>query len=484
MTKLNFENKLQSMEKVMNIWTSRELSLKGKVTIVKSIVLPQIGHLLSMCYCPKSILEHVNKMLFRFLWNKKPPKIKKETVIANFKDGGLRMPDIFAHHANAKIGWVKRLNADEDAKWSKLMWYMLNIDKHLLNHKFSIVYCNKSLSQFHKQILECWQHVKCRPPESIEEIYQEYLFDNMFICSNNKPLDYQHFKLCKDKSKDIMIKSLFNNTGGQITYQELNQRLNWNISIYSYNLIYAAIPRNWKQKLKGWSPTMNMYNKVYLRIKGSLIDLNKISNKDTYYKLLENIIEEPTSIATWVDLFPFLDNIQWENIFLNVHHMIAETYLQTFQYKILHRLTNCNYNLFKWKLKDSPYCNYCSIHIDTIEHHFYLCGFCKQFWEQLGKYLTRTLSLENSLDLTICEVIFGIGLKRNQEPTHIILNIVTLFGKWYINSCRRNEKKLSFLEFINMLKHKMHIYKNICSKAVRGVKKQIFDLLNTIKWDN
>ena len=78
---------------------------------------------------------------------------------------------------------------------------MLNVDKHLLNHKFSITYCNKGLSQFHKQILECWHHVKSMPPESIEQIYQEYLFDKMFICSNKKPLDSQQFKLCKDKSK-------------------------------------------------------------------------------------------------------------------------------------------------------------------------------------------------------------------------------------------------------------------------------------------
>ena len=76
------------------------------------------------------------------------------------------------------------------------------------------------------------------------QIYQEYLFDHMFICSNKKPLDLQQFKLCKDKSKDIMNKSLFNNTGGQVTHQELNQRLNWNFSIYSYNLIYNAILRN------------------------------------------------------------------------------------------------------------------------------------------------------------------------------------------------------------------------------------------------
>ena len=46
-----------------------------------------------------------------------------------------------------------------------------------------------------------------------------------------------------------MIKSLFNNTGGQLTCQELNQRLHWNISIYSYNLRYDAIPRNWKNEM-------------------------------------------------------------------------------------------------------------------------------------------------------------------------------------------------------------------------------------------
>ena len=84
MTKLNFENKLKGMEKIMNIWTSRNLSLKGKVTIIKSLLLPQICHLLSMCYCPQTILDRANRMLFSFLLNKKPPKIKKETVIANF----------------------------------------------------------------------------------------------------------------------------------------------------------------------------------------------------------------------------------------------------------------------------------------------------------------------------------------------------------------------------------------------------------------
>ena len=61
--------------------------------------------------------------------------------MANYKDRGLRIPDSFAYHTNAKISWVKQLNADYDAKWPKLTWYMLNQDKHLLNHKLPITDC-------------------------------------------------------------------------------------------------------------------------------------------------------------------------------------------------------------------------------------------------------------------------------------------------------------------------------------------------------
>ena len=45
------------------------------------------------------------------------------------------------------------------------------------------------------------------------------------------------------------------------------------------------------------------------------------------------------------------------------------------------------------------------------------------------------------------------------------------------------KKKLSFLEFINMLQNKMYILNITYSKVVKGVEKQIFELLDTIKWD-
>ena len=65
--------------------------------------------LLSRVYSRK-----IDKQLFKFLWNKKPAKVRRETIVANYDTGGLRMPDIFSIHKIAKIRWIKRLLTDSE----------------------------------------------------------------------------------------------------------------------------------------------------------------------------------------------------------------------------------------------------------------------------------------------------------------------------------------------------------------------------------
>ena len=479
MTKLNFENKIKKMESLINIWAARNLSLKGKVTIIKAMVLSQISHLLTMCFCPKQVLDTIDKLIFNFLWNKKPHKIKRDTIIANFSDGGLRMPDIYALHTKSKISWLKRLYSDEEGKWKNLMWYMLNIDEYLINHKLPLTYSSKCFTHFHEQIIKCWHSAKCTLPKSAEEINKEYLFDNMFICSDGKTLQLSQFKLNKETNKDIQPKSLFTDNGGQESYGTLKQRLSWNISIFNYNLIYSAIPKTWKQKLMGHKPTQNVNSKVYLKINGILKNLTNVHNRDLYFELLRTKVSEPSSVDTWIDIFPFLESVSWKAIFKNTHQIVPDSYLQTFQYKVMHRLTNCNYNLFKWDLKKHPFCAYCN-HTDTIEHHFYLCGYAKLFWELLSDHITVALHLEKKLNLTICEVIFGIEYTHKCTAIGRIINMIAVVGKWYINNCRTNEKKICFDEFVHIARNKIFLYKTIYSKAVRGVEKEIYEILENI----
>ncbi len=127
-TELNLTDRLKNMGTLINIWRTRGLSLKGKITIIKTMILPQIQYLFSMIYIPDDTLKTIDKMLFDYLWDNKPSKIKRSTIIANIEDGGLGMIDVYEVHNAAKCGWIKRLHDETEAKWKITTLKMLNIE--------------------------------------------------------------------------------------------------------------------------------------------------------------------------------------------------------------------------------------------------------------------------------------------------------------------------------------------------------------------
>ena len=54
---LNFSERIKNMQKLTNIWNCRNLSLKGKITILKTLVLPQIQFPTRNDLCPKETYE-------------------------------------------------------------------------------------------------------------------------------------------------------------------------------------------------------------------------------------------------------------------------------------------------------------------------------------------------------------------------------------------------------------------------------------------
>ena len=100
---LNLENRLKNMNTIINIWKSRSLLLKGKITIIKTLILPQINFLFSMIHIPDQILKKLDKILFDYLWNSKPAKIKRLTIIAPVVEGGMGMIDVYNIHHSSKI---------------------------------------------------------------------------------------------------------------------------------------------------------------------------------------------------------------------------------------------------------------------------------------------------------------------------------------------------------------------------------------------
>ena len=189
------------------------------------------------------------------------------------------------------------------------------------------------------------------------------------MCSNNKPLKLIDFRGIHESLKELTVKSIINDNGHFLTLGEIKERLKWNISIYDYNIIRSSIPTEWKRKMSDNVPSMNLYSNITVPVRGQLISLTQMKNKDIYWELIGNKEIQASAINIWIDLYPFLHAVKWYKIFNAVHHCAIKTYLQSFQYKVVHRIINCKYNLYKWNIKENPFCIFCN-HFDIIEHHF------------------------------------------------------------------------------------------------------------------
>ena len=89
MLEKNFIENLDKIKKLLNVWSSRGLSIYGKVTIIKSLVIPKFVYLTSLMPTPNVIVE-LNRLLYKFLWNG-TDKVTRLSTINEFEKGGLRM---------------------------------------------------------------------------------------------------------------------------------------------------------------------------------------------------------------------------------------------------------------------------------------------------------------------------------------------------------------------------------------------------------
>ena len=94
--KLNFHGKLEKLEKILNSWRRRKLTLYGKINIIKTLGLSKLIFSASVLPIPENFAQEVNKLTFKFLWDAKPAKIKKSTITGLKEKGGLKMID-FEH---------------------------------------------------------------------------------------------------------------------------------------------------------------------------------------------------------------------------------------------------------------------------------------------------------------------------------------------------------------------------------------------------
>ena len=119
------------------------------------------------------------------MWNYKPDKIKRKTLIRPTHKGGLNMVDFNMVEKSLKASLVKRLASNSNSNWKATF---LEATKSIGGSL--VFYCNYDvkklpklpLSQFYKDVLNIWQEIHSHDePKNAQEIKKELIWNNQFI---------------------------------------------------------------------------------------------------------------------------------------------------------------------------------------------------------------------------------------------------------------------------------------------------------------
>ena len=204
-----------------------------------------------------------------------------------------------------------------------------------------------------------------------------------------------------------------------------------------------SIPEKWKLTIKqSSSDAKNLIIHGHHLIKGSrILILEKLTSKELYQILISSRTNKVTSVTYFETKFNG-NSLDWTKIFLLPRLTTYNTYLRSFQYKILHNILFLNKKLYLSGKTKSPLCSYCNTNDETPIHLFCECNSTKSLWLQLNRHFHSDLKFP---ELTPQTAIVGI-FNDSVSNIHLINHILLLFKLYIYKS--RNKHRLNIHELL------------------------------------
>ncbi len=422
--KLSISEKIVNIKRLMYSWKHRKLTLNGKVLIIKSLAVSQITYLANLLPFSDEVIKEIDRLIYDFLWDEKPHKVKKSIMIQDFIDGGHKMIDVQSLIITQKLKWVALYLNNHDCLWRHLMEAIINVDNlNVFLRSDYDIYNNCTSSRFYIDVLKSLCKVtKVNLKNTVANIRNQYLFYNKSLKLAGKLIyDQELFNAGLWRICD-----LFNPDGTVIPFCEWKSR---GVSKSKY-----MIWRGLLEKVRTLSSNLYPNNVieddlVILLPTGDTIDIQKTTSKELYCKIIKLKRETPKSLNKYELLFPDLEQTEFFNGFVIPRICTKNNLIKIFQYKVIHRYLPTNDLLYKMKKVESSRCTFCQVYRETVNHILYDCFCVKNLWFTVQTVLSK---LENRIiKLTNKDVVLGYQLRDN-PMLNIGVNNVLLHVKFFI----------------------------------------------------
>ena len=133
MPRLNHIKALEQCGKLLNSWKKRNLTLFGKITVIKTFIMSKFNNIFSRIPSSSAhFFKSITKMLFDYIWDNKPDKINRIQISQDYKNGDLRMVNTENFVHSLKLTWINRLLGSRNTPWVKLCQKSISDVKKLI----------------------------------------------------------------------------------------------------------------------------------------------------------------------------------------------------------------------------------------------------------------------------------------------------------------------------------------------------------------
>ncbi len=450
---MNWQKKIDGLRNVLEMWKKRDLSIYGKINVIKMLAVPKLTFSAQNTSVPKHVVSNISRILFEFIWGR-TDRIRRNIMIGPKEWGGMAMMDIESHFEAIKASWIKHYDG-MDNDWAILMKHyinsfgMNNLILHMTFQHIETFPALQKLPPFYRDTISSFNKSKDpKKPTTHDTLVSNIIWGNRFIMIKDNTKRKNVTLYFKDwievgiiRISDLLI------LNGEIQQQYVHRKLIRKANFLSEMFKVKTALKPFKNMIGTNMPNDVIYTLPLhpnFQNDKEVIDVSQKRSK-FYYEMLIKKKCEPPNLMHWTNILDrnyVIPNIEviMECKVLN----IKENKLAEFNYKFLCGITACGVLLNKWKPEISKSCKFCGQN-DTQYHIIYHCPLVTAIWQCVSDKINR--------NITLPDIAFGI--RGDRDLNNLISQIAYSIHKYWIIHTNDHQiaskKDLKYLLFHDLM---------------------------------
>ena len=441
----NAEAILSKTKEAIRQWKQRDLTLLGKVEVMKTQGLSQLMPLIKAQKPSEKLIKDLKKVIYNFIWNG-PDRLPRSTASLGLNEGGLNFPELEDIMTSAVLKWVKDASSST-APWTDFMKFECQKLGGLraLTRTKKKSYNGAELS-FNRYLFELYTNLtNMQKDEDGKWFFKAGIWKNeLFRDWQNKPLERNALA----RKGIVVVEDFFDADGRLLDANEAVRKGLPVVLSFEWAKARRAIAnrmvnpnfRHHGRATQAIAEAVQGFHWYVCSIPVTKDEDLELSNSNfKAIRLLRNKFKgsprgaHSKSLQTYCGATDEEMQAAWDNI----KSTTIGTYTRSYHTRVVNGLLYANKDYCRFGYIDSSMCNWCRADRQTYQHLLWDCPAVQALRRRLSRICDRwTGSLKESI---LC-----LGSKEQ--------SFISLMLSIFIHRCNHRKENLSVRRFLIELK--------------------------------